>query len=222
MNNSIQSPQVFHQADNWFSRAQAALLGELPCRLGCHRCCVGLFLITALDAVELRRGLDRLPAETRTGIEARASLQIAEVEEVFPRLRRSPYVDAWTPPELDAVAETFAHMPCPALGLEGECLIYASRPVTCRMMGIPEEDENGVTHGACDVQTSIPLVRLGRLFREEADDLAVREAEAIQAAQKEDHSGMEEDCFLPYGFMRRVGSPSGQGREGYDTFPPPW
>ena len=71
------------------------------------------------------------------------------------------------------------------------------------MMGIPEE-ENGVTHGACDVQTSVPLVRLGRLFREEADDLAVREDEAIQAAQ-EDHSGRGEDCFLPYGFLQSAG-----------------
>lgn len=203
MISSIQPLRVFDQADKWFSRAKAALLGELPCRLGCHRCCVGPFLITVLDAMELRRGLDRLPVDIRTSIEARASLQIAEMEKVFPQLRLSPHVDTWTPPDLDAVAETFAHLPCPALGLEGECLVYPSRPMTCRMMGIPEE-ENGVTHGACDVQTSVPLVRLGRLFREEADDLAVREAEAIQAAQ-EDHSGMGEDYFLPYGFIRSIG-----------------
>ena len=124
MNRSVQPSRIFDRADKWFSRAQAALLGELPCRLGCHQCCVGLFLVTVLDAVELRRGLDHLPAEIRTSIEARASLQIAEMEKVFPRLRLSPYVDTWTAPELDAVAETFAHLPCPALGLEGECLVY--------------------------------------------------------------------------------------------------
>jgi hypothetical protein len=68
-------------------------------------------------------------------------------------------------------------------------------------MGIPTEDR-GLTHGACEVQTFIPIVRLPRIFREEEDRLAQEEAATLEALRRTTGSTGEE-VLLPYGFLPR-------------------
>ena len=167
------------RASDWFGRAHAALLGAVPCRRGCSRCCIGPFAITVLDAKMLRRGLDGLSAETRDDIEARARSQIAAAARVFPRRARSPFLDDWSDDEQDALATAFAEVPCPALDVDGCCRVYDARPVTCRTMGIPIEAGETV-EGACEIQTAVPVVRLPAVFREQEEGLAEQEARELQ------------------------------------------
>ena len=68
-------------------------------------------------------------------------------------------------------------------------------------MGIPTENR-GLTQGACDVQTFIPIVRLPSALREEADHLAQEEAAFLNALRQTTGSPGEE-VFLPYGFLAR-------------------
>jgi hypothetical protein len=68
-------------------------------------------------------------------------------------------------------------------------------------MGIPTEDR-GLAHGACEVQTFIPIVRLPSSFREEEDLLAQEEAASVEALRHVIGSTGEE-VFLPYGFLER-------------------
>ncbi len=43
-------------------------------------------------------------------------------------------------------------LPCPALGLEGECTIYEARPIICRRFGMPIYDyKNPTKVHACDL-----------------------------------------------------------------------
>ena len=187
------------RTDGWFSRVRAALHEQIPCHRGCCRCCVGPFAITALDAAELHRGLASLDEPLRRDIEARAASQTAAIEVEFPRLRRSPILDDWNDSELDTVAERFADLPCPALGSDGSCRVYPFRPLACRTMGIPIE-EQGLVHGACEVQTAVPIVRLPRALREEESRLAEREAAEIEAVRRATRAHGEE-ILLTYGFL---------------------
>jgi Fe-S-cluster containining protein len=194
---SLSSP-LFEQADHWFHRAHAALLEALPCRKGCCRCCIGLFPITVFDVVELQRGLRALPAPEREAITSRAVRQIATIEAAYPQLTTNPALDCWTDSEIDKLVARFADIPCPALQEDGSCEVYQFRPVTCRTMGIPVETD-GMTAGACDVQTSIPIVRLPQAIRAEEDQLAELEMQAIERMQRDRSVGGEE-VLLPYGF----------------------
>ena len=57
----------------------------------------------------------------------------------------------------DAVVEAHADAPCPALGSGGECLIYESRPMMCRLMGLGMQTGNGaVLDNACPIQDDFP------------------------------------------------------------------
>jgi Fe-S-cluster containining protein len=97
------------------------------------------------------------------------------------------------------LAIEFHHHPCPALEADGRCGVYQYRPLVCRSMGIPTEDR-GLTHGACEVQTFIPIVRLPSAFRKEEDSLVQEEAASLEVLRRTTGSTGEE-VFLPHGFL---------------------
>lgn len=187
------------KTDDWFKRANAALLSQIPCHGGCSHCCVGPFPITHLDVSLLQEGLKRLSADRRKGIEQRAAEQVSALESAQPKLKEFPYLDRWTDIEIDRLATEFHDYPCPALDQNGLCALYEHRPLTCRSMGIPTE-ENGMMMGACEVQTFIPVVRLSAALRTEEDALSQQEAQLLNP----DGCLAEikgEELLLPYGFL---------------------
>ncbi|NWF74874.1 MAG: YkgJ family cysteine cluster protein [Nitrospirae bacterium] len=206
---------LYKKTDHWFQRASAALLGEVPCRLGCTGCCIGPFPITLLDVQTLQQGLADLSPDHRHRIEQRAIEQTAAMEAAFPQLTGTDLLDNWSDEEIDRFVTAFHHYPCPALEADGRCSVYRHRPLACRSMGIPTENR-GLTHGACEVQTFIPIVRLPRIFREEEDRLAEEEAASLNELHRATESTGEE-VFLPYGFLpretRETCEKSGTGEE---------
>lgn len=192
-------PSVFEEAAQWFRRARASLLEAIPCGQGCCACCVGIFPITRLDAQELRRGLHALSPTQKDTIITRAAGQVGLIEASHPRLRLTPCLDEWADTTIDAMVEQFAHLPCPALGNDGSCQIYAFRPITCRTMGIPGESD-GLVHGACTIQTAVPIIRLSSSLRTDFDRLAEDEAVSLSILhQAQPKAGNE--LLLPYGFL---------------------
>lgn len=147
----------------------------------------------------MQQGLPALPEQTRLEIEARARAQAANFELAYQRLKSSPFLDDWPDAEIDGLAAQFADLPCPALDADGSCLIHPFRPLACRTMGIPVETA-GVVEGACEVQTSTPLIRLAPSFRGEEHRLAEQEAAGI-AALRETHPEAGEEVLLAYGFL---------------------
>lgn len=203
---------LYHKTDHWFQRATAALLGEVPCRLGCTSCCIGPFPITLLDVQTLHQGLAGLPTDHRHRIEQRAIEQTTQMETAFPQLTHTDLLDTWSDQAIDRLVTEFHDQPCPALEADGRCGIYDHRPLVCRSMGIPTED-CGLTHGACEIQTFIPIVRLPSPFREEESGLAQEEATSLDALRRATGTTGEE-VFLPYGFLHReTCEKSGTGEE---------
>lgn len=190
---------LFQQASHWFRRAQASLLGALPCNQGCCDCCIGIFPITRLDVLELHRGLTLLPFDHRTAIVTRAKEQIASLEMAYPDLRSKPNLDEWSDSSIDAMVERFADLPCPALTEGGSCGVYAFRPVTCRTMGVPVESD-GIVHGACRVQNAVPIIRPSPSLRIDYDRLTEDEAVALSILRQA-HPQTGDEMLLPYGFV---------------------
>lgn len=120
----------------------------------------------------------------------------------FPALKQSPSLDHWDDRDIDALVGQFASVPCPALHSDGSCKVYEDRPLTCRLMGIPV-DEAGTVQGACEVQTSVPLIRLPRSLRREEQHLAGLEATllSIRKVESDRPSPQGEEVLLPYGFL---------------------
>ena len=186
------------KTDDWFRRASATLLSQVPCRSGCSHCCIGLFPITRLDVRLLQEGLTRLSTTQREHIVTRAARQVTALEAAFPRLGSSPSLDAWSDAEIDEAVRAFPDAPCPALADNGLCSLYASRPLTCRSMGIPTR-HGAMVHGACDVQTFVPITRLSIAL--EAEEQLLANLESVELAALPEVSVGGEELLLPYGFV---------------------
>ena len=193
------SSSLAQKTDAWSARARASLLGQLPCRAGCSQCCIGPFPITVLDVDRLRIGLRSLSDEQRERIEQVAQEQVVAMEAAYPMLVQSRYLDQWHDAEIDRLVTEFHQQPCPALGTQGLCEVYEHRPLACRSMGVPAE-QDGITHGACEVQTFVPIVRLSIELRAEEDELARQESEAL-ALRTAAVGAKGEELLSPYGFL---------------------
>jgi Fe-S-cluster containining protein len=124
----------------------------LVCRPGCTQCCVGAFAINQLDALRLRSGL----AELAKHSPQRAARIIDRARESTRRLLPDFPGDATTGAldEGDEAETKFANFaddePCPVLDPEtGNCELYESRPMTCRVFGPPVRSEDGL--GVCEL-----------------------------------------------------------------------
>lgn len=196
--------RLARKTDDWFRRASAALLSQVPCRAGCSHCCIGIFPITRLDIRLLQEGVRHLPADERERIEGRAAEQIRALEAAYPRLAPSPSLNRWSDEEIDRAVSAFADVPCPALRDDGRCSLYAFRPLSCRSMGIPTR-EGSMVNGACAVQTFVPIVRLSAQLEAEEQELAALEAAELDALPEVAAEG--EEILIPYAFVsRRVGA----------------
>jgi len=194
-------PALAAKTDNWFKRANATLLSQVPCHAGCSHCCIGPFPITQLDVSLLQEGLQRLTPDRRVYIEGRAAEQVSALESAQPKLKESPYLDRWPDSDIDRLVTEFHDYPCPALDEDGLCTLYEYRPLTCRSMGIPIEEKDVVT-GACEIQTFIPIIRLSGALRAEEDVLSKQEAQTLYAYNS--LTGNEcEELLLPYGFLHQ-------------------
>jgi Fe-S-cluster containining protein len=133
----------------------------LVCRPGCTQCCIGVFPINQLDAVRLRGGLadlEKRAPRRAARVRERARESVVRLSPEFPGDPVSGVLD-----EGDESAARFSDFaneePCPALDPEtGNCELYESRPMTCRVFGPPVRSEDGLGvcelcyHGASDEQ----------------------------------------------------------------------
>jgi Fe-S-cluster containining protein len=124
----------------------------LVCRPGCTQCCIGVFPINQLDALRLRRGLADLDVrapERAEGVRSRSRESVARLSRDFPGDPVSGVLG-----EGDEADERFSGFandePCPVLDPEtGDCELYESRPMTCRVFGPPVRSEDGL--GVCEL-----------------------------------------------------------------------
>ena len=97
---------------------------------------MGPFAISAADAGRLRRGLEALEPEHAARVRERARRYAALVSGSVPELLESNRLE---------------DEPCPALDPgTGLCDLYAARPLTCRMFGLPLRCGDGAL-GVCEL-----------------------------------------------------------------------
>jgi Fe-S-cluster containining protein len=119
----------------------------LVCRKGCTQCCIGAFSINQLDAFRLRRGLsdlEKTAPERAAQVRQRARESVTRLSPEFPGDPISGVLH-----EGEEAEQRFAGFandePCPALDpATGNCELYESRPMTCRVFGPPVQSEEGL------------------------------------------------------------------------------
>ncbi len=106
---------------------------DAKCKHGCHECCKGLFAITLLDAIYLQESLKKVPSRARKRLVDRAEEQIDLLEKKGVFSRKDPFLRSLA--ASDSLARRSSGMRCPALDDDNRCVLYAQRPLLCRVFG---------------------------------------------------------------------------------------
>lgn len=135
--------RLLQEVDEWFARCMERFPDRISCGQKCSGCCRGLFDITLLDAAYLKLGFDKLEEGVRTRVLEKVERQIQVMRESWPEFS-PPYILNLRPEdEWEILMPDEDETPCPLLDEEGRCLVYACRPMTCRLHGLPLIDDSG-------------------------------------------------------------------------------
>jgi len=131
------------EVDSWFARCLSRHPDLIACHQGCSACCRGLFDITLLDALCLKRGFDKLPIDVQQAVQVKAVAPLVELGQQWPEFARPWILNHIPEPTWDEMMPEEDERPCALLSDDGACLVYAQRPMTCRLNGIPLIDTSG-------------------------------------------------------------------------------
>ncbi|MDT8419869.1 MAG: YkgJ family cysteine cluster protein [Desulfuromonadales bacterium] len=133
---------LLEEMDAWFADCIRHAGAQITCHAGCSSCCRGLFEISLLDARLLQDGFALLDAQTREDVLGKAQQRVGELQTAWPEFRH-PYILNRLPNEDWQEMPEDDPTPCPLLSTDGRCLVYAHRPMTCRLHGLPNIDCSG-------------------------------------------------------------------------------
>ena len=134
--------RLLGQVDAWFTGCLEAGGTALSCHGGCSACCRGLFDITLLDAVLLKNAFASLAPAIQADVLQKCRARLEELQQRWPTLQ-PPYLLNSLPDHTWTDMPDDDETPCPLLDAEGFCLVYNSRPLTCRLHGLPNIDRSG-------------------------------------------------------------------------------
>lgn len=116
---------ISDKIQNEFDRNIQKYGDKIQCRKGCSQCCSQIFRITQTDAAIMKIHLIELPQETKDLLKKKSEAYNFKIKKNF----NSPD-EYYTEPKI----------PCPALDVNGACMIYEARPIICRRFGPPVYD----------------------------------------------------------------------------------
>ncbi|MGD8834660.1 MAG: YkgJ family cysteine cluster protein [Desulfobacteraceae bacterium] len=127
---------LVNQVDAVFDKVEREYSECVACKKGCADCCHALFDLTLIEAIFIKSQFDKLiPQPLRDQIINRANESDRKVYKLK-RTASKAYQEG--KPEQE-ILEDMAHqrIRCPLLDDQNKCELYESRPITCRLYGIP-------------------------------------------------------------------------------------
>ena len=127
---------IVNQVDTVFKKVQEDYGECVRCKVGCSDCCHALFDLTLIEALYIKAQFDKVfKDDARNAILERAD----EADRAVYRVKRQAYKDHEKGRSENEILEDMAahRIRCPLLDEEDRCIMYADRPITCRLYGIP-------------------------------------------------------------------------------------
>lgn len=151
------------QVDAVFHKVAGSFPAEVKCRQGCSDCCHALFDLTLIEAMYLNAKFAELDETQRSQILIEADK--ADRKAYMFKKKASREAEEGDHSEI-LLRTAKERLRCPLLDQEDRCVLYASRPITCRIYGIPLEI-GGKSH-TCGLSgfepgKSYPAVKLERI-----------------------------------------------------------
>lgn len=124
------------QVETVFEKVQQEYSECVTCKAGCADCCHALFDLTLIEAMFIKSQFDKIiPQDARKKIIERAN----EADRKVYKIKRKASKEFQDGRSETEILEEMAvqRVRCPLLDSDDKCELYESRPITCRLYGIP-------------------------------------------------------------------------------------
>jgi Fe-S-cluster containining protein len=128
--------QLVEQVDAAFTKIETAFEECVSCKVGCADCCYALFDLSLVEALYIKSRFD----ENGSGaLRAKIIERANDADRKIHRLKRQAHNDLRSgKPEKEIFDWMSAQrVRCPLLNDDDQCELYQSRPITCRLYGVP-------------------------------------------------------------------------------------
>jgi len=157
------------KANQLFGTIQEKYPLSVRCRIHCCDCCYAIFGVFPVEAAYINYHFNRLERKIKRDVLRRA--EKAEAEMLKARDKLQQVFDK--KPEMQAYGLGKQRVRCPFLTEKDECIFYESRPIICRIYGVPYSLNDGKkeTSYVCGVsgfqaKVSYPTVKLYKIYGE--------------------------------------------------------
>lgn len=154
------------EADAAFAKVSEVCSGLVTCGAGCSDCCHALFDLSFIEALYLNHQFNKAfpPGAARDAILERAN----KADREHYKLKRMAFRAGEKGVSTQEILADLARerIRCPLLGDDDRCVLYAARPITCRLYGVPLEiDGSAHTCGSSGFQAGgrYPTVKIEKL-----------------------------------------------------------
>ena len=133
-----QYEELVRQAELAFEKIKGDHQDCVKCEVGCADCCHALFDLALVEALYIKTKFDAAyEGEKREALLERAN----KADRVIHKLKRQAYRDHENGRSESEILEEMSmqRVRCPLLNDENQCDLYAFRPITCRLYGIPTQ-----------------------------------------------------------------------------------
>jgi len=124
------------EVDRLFESVKEQCPEEVTCTIGCCDCCYAMFDLTLVEAMYINATFrEQLDEETRQVVLQRAN----RADRLAYKVKREAYRSRQKGEEPEKILEDIGRqrIRCPLLDDDDRCLLYAYRPITCRLYGLP-------------------------------------------------------------------------------------
>lgn len=156
---------LVQEVDRIFSDMQTSYPDCVRCDVRCSDCCHAVFDVTLIEAVFINGHFNRLAEADRARILERAETADRKYYQIKRGLKKM-YVDQRKSEEEVFSALARERVRCPLLNEDALCDLYAYRPITCRVYGIPTAiggKAHICEHSAFKPGAAYPTVNLDRM-----------------------------------------------------------
>lgn len=127
---------LVQSVDTAFKRVEQQYSQQVTCHIGCDDCCYALFDVTLIEALYINHRLHSvLTPETREDFLEKCNKADRQTYKIKKQAWKR--FEEGLPEDEILTAIAAERVRCPCLNDQNQCDIYAFRPLTCRLYGIP-------------------------------------------------------------------------------------
>lgn len=138
--------QLVSRVDPVFKQVSEQFPECVTCSVGCSDCCHALFDLSLIEALYLNHAFLGMGEADRMRILPRADQADRKVYKIKKRVYQASQAGEDTEKVLEKAGKE--RVRCPLLEDDDTCAMYAVRPITCRLYGLPWPSRAGGTPAA--------------------------------------------------------------------------